>query len=118
MTVQTNLADAKSLSGSVPMDGLNFDLGASNEFMDLLDMAGSDLQQQHDENRSQNDFWNMKPLPDDFLGFDFESDAADKWPALTTDVDSSYDFCKSPRSLTADRCEAARATRSRLDVLG
>ncbi|KAL8867523.1 MAG: hypothetical protein Q9174_005612, partial [Haloplaca sp. 1 TL-2023] len=91
MTVKTNLADAKSLSGSVPMDGLNFDLGGNNEFMDLLDMAGPDLQQQ-DENRSLYDFSSMKPLPDDFLGFDFESDAADKWPALTTDMDSSYDF--------------------------
>lgn len=98
MATNTSLSDGKPLSGSVPMDGVvNFDLGGHNEFMDLLDMVNSDSSA--DENRAHFDFSSLGPLPDDFLGFDFDSDAADKWPALTTGVDSSFDFCKSPKSL-------------------
>ncbi|KAL8638652.1 MAG: hypothetical protein Q9228_004215 [Teloschistes exilis] len=89
LTIKSNPVDLSAASGSVPMD-LNFDLGANNEFMDLLDMAHPELGT--DENRAQYDFSSLKPLPDDFLGFDFDSDAADRWPTLTTDVDSSYDF--------------------------
>lgn len=81
------------------MEGLvNFDLGGHNEFMDLLDMVNSDAGT--DENRSHFDFSSLGPLPDEFLGFDFDSDAADKWPTLTTGVESSYDFSKPPKSLT------------------
>lgn len=84
---------------------LNFDLGANNEFMDLLDMAHPELGT--DENGAQYDFSSLKPLPDDFLGFDFDSDAADRWPTLTTDVDSSYDFCKSRESPTPNHSAAS-----------
>ncbi|KAL8724113.1 MAG: hypothetical protein Q9166_008125 [cf. Caloplaca sp. 2 TL-2023] len=91
MTIKTNPNDVKSLSGSVPMDGVvNFDLGANNEFMDLLDMVNPDAGT--DENRPQFDFSSLGSLPDEFLGFDFDSDSADKWPALTTAGDGSYDF--------------------------
>ena len=79
------------------MDGVvNFDLGGHNEFMDLLDMGNPDVG--IDENRTPFDFSSLGPLPDDFLGFDFDSDAADKWPALTAGVDSSYEFRKSRKS--------------------
>lgn len=83
------------------MDGIvNFDLGVNNEFMDLLDMVNSDAGA--DENRAPFDFSSLGPLPDEFLGFDFDSDAADKWPALTGGVDSTYEFCKSPNVLQID----------------
>lgn len=99
MTINTSLSDVKPGAGSVPMEGLvNFDLGGHNEFMDLLDMVNSDAGT--DENRSHFDFSSLGPLPDEFLGFDFDSDAADKWPTLTTGLDTSYDFRKSPKSLT------------------
>ncbi|KAL8661266.1 MAG: hypothetical protein Q9202_005750 [Teloschistes flavicans] len=74
LTLKPNPIDLSAASGSVPMD-LNFDLGAPNEFMDLLDIAHPELGT--DENRAQYDFSSLKPLPDDFLGFDFDSDAAD-----------------------------------------
>ncbi|KAL8729760.1 MAG: hypothetical protein Q9181_004888 [Wetmoreana brouardii] len=92
MTIKTNPIDLKSASGSVPMDvdGLvNFDLGA-NEFMDLLDTVNPDTGP--GDSNAHFDFSSLRPLPDDFLGFDFDSDAASKWPALTTDLDSSFDF--------------------------
>ncbi|KAL8955858.1 MAG: hypothetical protein Q9193_006436 [Seirophora villosa] len=96
MTINTSLSDIKPGAGSVPMEGLvNFDLGGHNEFMDLLDMVNSDAGT--DENRSHFDFSSLGPLPDEFLGFDFDSDAADKWPTLTTGVDSSYDFLNNNR---------------------
>ncbi|KAI4217468.1 MAG: hypothetical protein LQ351_000063 [Letrouitia transgressa] len=92
ITIKTsNAKEIKSASGSVPMDGIvNFDLGVNNEFMDLLDMVNSDAGA--DENRAPFDFSSLGPLPDEFLGFDFDSDAADKWPALTGGVDSTYEF--------------------------
>lgn len=109
--IKAGLSDGKSLSGSVPMDGVvNFDLGGHNEFMDLLDMVNSDSSA--DDNRAHFDFSSLGPLPDDFPGFDFDSDVADKWPALTTSVDSSYDFCKSPKSLQASRLGLAQAKAS------
>lgn len=96
------------------MDGVvNFDLGGHNEFMDLLDMVNSDSSA--DENRAHFDFSSLGPLPDDFLGFDFDSDAADKWPALTSGVDSSYDFCKSPKSLEASPSGLVQAERRALE---
>ena len=96
MSIKTNGRDAKSISGSVPMDGVvNFDLGGNNEFMDLLDMVNSDAG--GEEHRGAFDFSSI-PLPDDFLGFDFDSDSADKWPTLATgSVDSTYEFCKSEK---------------------
>ncbi|KAL8950138.1 MAG: hypothetical protein Q9222_003815 [Ikaeria aurantiellina] len=93
LSVKTGLNEIKQASGSVPMDGVvNFDLGnVNNEFMDLLDMVNPDTGP--DENRHhQFDFASLGSLPDDFLGFDFDSDSADKWPTLTTGVDSSCDF--------------------------
>ncbi|KAL8921690.1 MAG: hypothetical protein Q9208_005619 [Pyrenodesmia sp. 3 TL-2023] len=114
MAINTSLSDGKPLSGSVPMDGVvNFDLGGHNEFMDLLDMVNSDPSA--DENRAHFDFSSLGPLPDDFLGFDFDSDAADKWPALTSGVDSSYDFCKSPKSLEASPSGLVQAERRALE---
>ncbi|KAL8699898.1 MAG: hypothetical protein Q9201_005741 [Fulgogasparrea decipioides] len=96
MTIKTNPIDLKSASGSVPMDGLvNFDLGANNEFMDLLDTVNPATSP--GDSNAQFDFSSLRPLPDDFLGFDFHSDAARKWPTLTTDMDSSYDFLNNNR---------------------
>ncbi|KAL8708611.1 MAG: hypothetical protein Q9220_006547 [cf. Caloplaca sp. 1 TL-2023] len=96
LSIKTGLHEMKQTSGSVPMDGVvNFDLGnVNNEFMDLLDMVNPDTGP--DENRHhQFDFASLGSLPDDFLGFDFDSDSADKWPTLTAGVDSSYDFFNS-----------------------
>lgn len=81
------------------MDGVaNFDSEVHNEFMNLLDMINTDPGT--DESRAQFDFSSLGPLPDDFLGFNFDSDAADKWPAFSTVGDSSFEYRKSPKSVT------------------
>ncbi|KAI4126305.1 MAG: hypothetical protein LQ338_003814 [Usnochroma carphineum] len=106
MTAKTNLSDVKPASGSVPMDGVaNFDSEVHNEFMNLLDMINTDPGT--DESRAQFDFSSLGPLPDDFLGFNFDSDAADKWPAFSTVGDSSFEYLNNNRDDTVMLSSAA-----------